>query len=280
MENPTASDKPNRTKLWRIWSIAATVLLAGAVGFVGWQYSRKSPALPAYGRTLNGPAPSAAAGKTFRIASYNIQSGKGLDGRFDLGRTAKNLQGVDVAGLNEVRGDGMLSDLAERLNLPWLFSPSERQFGKDYFGNGLLCRLPVLSWQRMMLPSPPGNDTFQSALLVRLKYQDRPVNLLIAHVTLRPYRETQLQALTDLFLSLSEPAILVGDMNSSQDDPVLSALLHTPGVTDATAPIGQGQGRRIDWIIARGLAVTDKGFIERGASDHPMVWADLSLPEK
>ena len=272
------NDKPSRCGIWRVWSMVATVLLAGSVGLIGWQWGRKQPAGPAFGQSLNGLPASAPARTTFRVATYNIHSAKGADGKTDLGRIAENLRGADLAGLNEVRGEAMVSQLGKNLSMQWLFCPSERQFGSDYFGNGLLCRLPVISWQRLPLPRPPeSNATFQSALLLRFKHQDRPVNLLLAHVTLRAYRQEQLQCLADLFLSLEPPAILIGDMNTTQDDPVLSALLHTPGVTAATAATPTGPEHRIDWIITRGLDVAGKGFVERGASDHPLVWADLEI---
>ena len=37
-----------------------------------------------------------------KLVSYNIQYGKGKDGRFDLGRIAAALQGADVIALQEV----------------------------------------------------------------------------------------------------------------------------------------------------------------------------------
>ena len=65
-----------------------------------------------------------------RLASYNIQYTLGLDGRFDLPRIAKTLEGSDIIGLQEVdrhwRRTGM-QDQAEALaeHFPgyhWLFA--------------------------------------------------------------------------------------------------------------------------------------------------------------
>ena len=53
-------------------------------------------------------------------------------------------------------------------------------------------------------------------------------------------------------------------------------LLAAPGVRD---PLGEKLGAaappRIDWILARGMRPVDAGLREQGASDHPLVWAEL-----
>jgi endonuclease/exonuclease/phosphatase (EEP) superfamily protein YafD len=93
-----------------------------------------------------------------------------------------------------------------------------------------------------------------------------------------------LRAVIALYLALDEPAILVGDMNSDADDPQIRQLSDTPGVDD---PVGGLLGpeilekdapRRIDWIFTRGLRCVDAGIRDDGASDHPMIWAELELP--
>ena len=79
-----------------------------------------------------------------------------------------------------------------------------------------------------------------------------------------------------LYLALSEPAILLGDLNSDAGDPQIRRLLATPGVTDAVGKIlGPRDQPRIDWIITRGLRCVDAGIRDSGASDHQAVWAEL-----
>jgi endonuclease/exonuclease/phosphatase family metal-dependent hydrolase len=82
------------------------------------------------------------------------------------------------------------------------------------------------------------------------------------------------------FLALPEPAVLLGDLNSDANDPLIRGLLSTPGVCDAVGPKpGPNRAERIDWIIARGLRPVDAGIRDNGASDHPLVWAELELPQ-
>jgi hypothetical protein len=85
-----------------------------------------------------------------------------------------------------------------------------------------------------------------------------------------------LRTVIDLFLALRPPAMLLGDLNTTRDDPLLRDLLATPSVADALANSPAGSGR-IDWIITHGLKTVASGMSPAGASDHPQFWADLQL---
>ncbi len=86
------------------------------------------------------------------LVSYNIHSGIGTDGRFDLHRVGEVLREVnaDIIALQEV-GDfrGMTSredqpeHLAELLGLHMAFGPNVVRNGRRY-GNAILSRLPIL----------------------------------------------------------------------------------------------------------------------------------------
>ena len=86
------------------------------------------------------------------LASYNIHSGIGTDGRFDLHRVGEVLREInaDIIALQEV-GDfrGMTSredqpeHLAELLGLHMAFGPNVVRNGRRY-GNAILSRLPIL----------------------------------------------------------------------------------------------------------------------------------------
>ena len=54
-------------------------------------------------------------------------------------------------------------------------------------------------------------------------------------------------------------------------------LLAVPGVIDAVGQkLGSSAPPRIDFIFVRGLRVLDAGLRDRGASDHPLAWAELT----
>ncbi|HME90822.1 MAG TPA: endonuclease/exonuclease/phosphatase family protein, partial [Myxococcaceae bacterium] len=84
--------------------------------------------------------------------SYNIHSGVGTDGRFDLRRTEGVLQqlGADIFALQEVgelRGrrwpDDQPERLASDLGLQMAFGPTVIRSGRRY-GNAILTRLKIL----------------------------------------------------------------------------------------------------------------------------------------
>ena len=225
-----------------------------------------------------------AAKRRFRLGTFNIHGGVGADDRFDLQRTAANLHTLDFAGLNEVHGASLLDpdDQAELLgraiDRSWLFAPTEQRWFHYGFGNGAVSSLPVTSWQRIPLPRRHARS-FRNLLLVTLDCQGTRVNVVVTHLDREPReRPEQLRAVSELFLSLAEPAVLMGDMNTPADDPDLKRLLAVPGVVDA---VGQALGDKtpphIDWILLRGLKCLDSGLTRDGASDHPLAWAEVEL---
>lgn len=243
---------------------------AGAAGGVGLK-------APRGGR----PPTAASAGKTFRVATYNIQSGKGLDKRLDLSRTASVLGGFDLIGLNEVRagldGTNQAAELGAMLQMPWLFAASETRWCRPSFGNGVLSRLPMGQWYRSPLPTTRLRG-LRNIVLTHVEVGGRRVVVLVTHLDVVTDHDKQLALVTDLFLSLQEPAILMGDLNTRRDNSMLVKLLATPGVVDAVGGKSEGQAAdRIDWIITRGLTVKDSGVHPRGESDHPMIWAELEV---
>lgn len=261
-------------------------LAIAIVGGLLWHASLRTPTGPAHGTALNGsvtePAPVSG---PLRVATFNIHGARGLDGKRDLDRIAKCLEGFDVIGLQEIHGvqDSMLRDqadmLGEKLGMAWLFAPSVRQWHYYDFGNGILSRSPVIDWQRIPLARQTGK-TYHNVLLARVLHHGRPIQVLITHVHRKDEqeRQAQLRAVIALFQSLDEPAILMGDLNSNAADPQMAELLATPGVVDTSAGVSSPEGAaRIDWILTRGLKTREAGIEHTGASDHPLVWAELEI---
>jgi endonuclease/exonuclease/phosphatase family metal-dependent hydrolase len=229
---------------------------------------------------------------TLRFGTFNIHGGTGDDGRYDLDRVADCLRDLDVVALNEVHGQAALdvSDqakkLGERLGMQWLFAPAEMQWYCREFGNGLLTRVPVTFWQWIPLPRH-FDQSYRNMVLANLecrtaKNEPRTIHLLLTHVHQRydAERRAQLQAVIAMYLALAEPVVLLGDLNSDADDPQIRQLLRTPGVSDAVGEkLAAETPGRIDWIIVRGLRCVDAGVRNNGASDHPLVWAELESPQ-
>lgn len=113
------------------------------------------------------------------LASYNIQYGKGKDGRFDIDRIVAELGGPDLIALQEVetytQRSGMVhqaEEIAARLpDFHWVYGPgidldaSGMVDGKlmnrrRQFGNMVLSRWPILSMINHTLPKIALRNTF------------------------------------------------------------------------------------------------------------------------
>ncbi len=107
-----------------------------------------------------------------KFVTYNIQYGLGRDGRYDLDRTARVVEGADVIALQEVerfwKRSGNVDEVAgltERLaDFRWVYGPGldmdASYRGKDgrltnrrrQFGSMLMSRTPIISSRSFPLP--------------------------------------------------------------------------------------------------------------------------------
>lgn len=259
--------------------IALTVFTAVAILYAG---QRKRPTGGAEGFSLLGSDGNLEPKTRFRVGTYNIHGGVGQDGVKDIRRAAEFLRECDVVGLNEVCGPslfdsrGQAEAIAANIGLPWLFAPTERRWWRDAFGNAVLTSLPVTHWQRIPISGPAAHSN-RNMVLVKTMWQQRSVSVLVTHIE-REDREAQLRTVIQKFLSLPEPCILLGDLNSHGDDPQIQSLLSNPNVVDAIhVALGKDDLERIDWIFVRGMKPTGGGMRSKGVSDHPFFWADLEF---
>jgi endonuclease/exonuclease/phosphatase family metal-dependent hydrolase len=239
---------------------------------VAFQGNQKIHAGPAEGTDLSGQSSTTQpAGPTLRVATFNIDGGaEGID------HVAHAMTGFDLTGLEEVHGSDQTDYLAQSLHQASLYAPVETQWWFKTFGNGVVTDLPVTHWLRIPI-SANDSDSNRNVLLLRATFAGHPLNVLITHIDRHGDHAAEIRTVSHLFLSVETPAILMGDFNVTEDsnahdaDPEIAALAATPGVID---PIGKAYDR----IFARGLVAKDSGYVEEHASDHPLAWAELSLP--
>jgi endonuclease/exonuclease/phosphatase family metal-dependent hydrolase len=266
-------DELSTGKSRRLTVILIAIGLLIVAGLVVWNAQEKIPAGPAEGSSLQGPPaatqPNVA---TLRVATFNIDGGaEGLD------RVAHVLGGFDLAGLQEVHGLGQTNTLAQSLHLPFVYAPVESQWWIKSFGNAAFTDLPVTHWQRIPISSN-DSDSNRNVILLIASFSGRPLNVLVTHIDRKQDHATEIREVGHLFLSLAEPAILMGDFNLTQDssgqdnDRDVDELRGAAGVID---PIGKGYDR----IFARGFVAVNSGAIEEHASDHPLAWAELRVAQ-
>ncbi|HLA86312.1 MAG TPA: endonuclease/exonuclease/phosphatase family protein [Thermoguttaceae bacterium] len=266
--------------------VSLVIAIAAAVGV--WHASLRVGTGPASGEGLSDfPANLPAPGLTFRVGTLNLAGGKGPDGRRDLARAGDVLRGLDLVALQEVHVGGLVADdnqarsLGRQLHLGWLYAPTETRWHCRQFGNAVLSDLPVTHWQRIPLPRCYDRSYRNVVFLVLDDGSRLPVHILAVHATQRDVRDrrVQLRAVIQLFLALQEPAILLGDLNATPDDPAIRDLLARPDVEDPVGRLADSPPPgRVDWIIVRGLRCVTAGVRDEGVSDHPLYWAELEWP--
>jgi endonuclease/exonuclease/phosphatase family metal-dependent hydrolase len=160
-----------------------------------------------------------------RLLSWNIQWGRGMDGRVDLGRIAAEIRAMgafDVICLQEVavnfpglagsQGEDGMAVLAAHLpEYTPVYAPAtdlpDGRGGRRLFGNALFARLPVGQVWRHLLPWPadPTRPSMQRVLLEAvIDAPFGPVRVMTTH--LEYYSQTQRLAQIDAIRRLHEEA--------------------------------------------------------------------------
>lgn len=223
------------------------------------------------------------AARSFRIANFNIQRGKGTDDVRDISRATEALQGADIIALEEVAGtkfygwNNQAQQIAKKLQLGYLFAPTMTKWFQPYAGNALLSKFEVSNWTVSNLPHGEGaSGGYRNLIEAEVQIDGRPATLLITHLDRDALNEPQLTYVLERFRRVQGPVILFGDLNTDESNPQLVALLEDPQVTDAIH-MAVGPFWRLDWIITRGFEVLDGGYTPRGISDHAHYWVEVSL---
>lgn len=164
-----------------------------------------------------------------KLLTWNIQWGRGLDGRVDLARIAAEIEAmgefdviclqevaVNFAGLPGSRGEDGMEELARRLpGYTPIYAPAtdlpDGRGGRKQFGNALFSRLPVGQVWRHLLPWPvdPAVPSMQRVLLEAVV--EAPfawLRVLTTHLEYysRSQREAQIDAVRGLHAEASAHA--------------------------------------------------------------------------
>ena len=166
-----------------------------------------------------------------RIATYNIQYGRGKDGRFDIARVVEAVESADIIALQEVERfwprTGMVDQPAEiAARLPqhyWVYAPffdmhvetdeetEPRNNRRRQFGPMLLSRRPIL-WSRAhhfrIIATFNRFNMDTGALEGLVESKAGPVRFFSLHLSALDVRERLLQA--ESLLAINERARLDG----------------------------------------------------------------------
>lgn len=264
------------------------LLVMSSVGLNIWQANVIRPLPPRGGTSIHSENMTRESNKnSFRIATFNMRGGKGKDGIRDLKRTASALQGFDLIGLNEVRGETLLSRssqaemLGDMLKLGWLFLPNQTRYFKESFGNGFLSSIPINFWYSEPLISEYNGNisgSYRNLTTMQFEFNNKRVTILLTHLDFKKIGRIQLSYVIHEYEKY-DYCILIGDLNRPRQDPLLGDLLKKDDTLDAiNVALGSKDiAGRIDWVIVKGFKVIAGGYTPSGVSDHPLYWVELEI---
>ncbi len=231
-----------------------------------------------------------------KVMTYNICGGNNFDtkkGVMNFDRTVETIGGFapDICGLNEVdkyrarSGYICESEVAGKaLSMFDVFAPAT-QFGNALYGNALLSKFPVRSYEVIPVPDPEdkSENTYyetRGILKATLDCKTADIEVLVTHFGLaKTERAESVKLLVELIGGRKHPLILMGDFNLQPSDPMLkpiSALLHDTAEgydIDHTWPSIEGINndpfQKIDYMfVSEEFTVDNVEIPETTASDH------------
>jgi len=225
----------------------------------------------------------------FRIVTYNIRAGLGLDGVRSIRRIGDVLASLnpDVVCLQEVDQHVLRSWLSNqpkflstRLGMQVMFQRNLR-YGVGGFGNCILVK-PLIMHCRCH--SLPADGEPRGLVEVTAAPGGHEVTIFCTHLsTEKEVRVRQAKEVVKIVKAVHGPHVLCGDMNDVMGSETLSTLLDDPVLRDSSleirptyTPLSTKDHRKIDFVLADlRFEVKDERVIDTNASDHLPVVVDL-----
>jgi endonuclease/exonuclease/phosphatase family metal-dependent hydrolase len=227
--------------------------------------------------------------EAFRLMTYNIRHGEGMDGRIDLERIAELIrrEGADVVALQEVdRGvtrsgrRDLAGELAALTGMKHVFSNNFHFQGGEY-GNALLTRATVSGWRNTHYRMLREGEQ-RGLLWVELEMAGRRLVVMNTHLDFRPDDTERLSNVREIMVAgggiKADGVIICGDFNSVPGSPTHEAMKER--FEDVWEAVGVGEGftysstepnRRIDYVFwdSAGKLMPVRAWISPSlASDH------------
>ena len=230
---------------------------------------------------------------TLIVATFNVQTGKSLNGVRNPSAAAQAMAKADIVGVQEVYASSWLNKLGigtsqtEIFAAPGqfgsLFSPTRYRWFRENRGNFILSKLALGAWKSTQLYDVSGKS-FRNMTVAKLHWQGEEIAIINTHLHTGRGQNEQLSEVLQEF-SFHSKAILFGDFNTRADNPQLLELLNlgenNTEVNDAiaNASLDLGNAHRIDWILTKGFDVLDGAILQKGISDHPYYQVELKLTD-
>ncbi len=205
--------------------------------------------------------------------------------------------GVDIYGLNEVRGKGRLfgytdqtNAIGDGLGYNRYFAEAIKVKGTSPYGNALVTKYDIVSAETVKIPDPEDkNDDggFESRCVLKaiLNVEGKNICMLVCHMGLEPSeRVSAVETICKIIDETDLPLILMGDFNTTPDDFVLQPIYERLKDTDdislekgmATYPSFDPE-KKIDYIFYRGLKCKNVTTYCEVVSDHFPIIAEFEF---
>ncbi|SCX94188.1 endonuclease/exonuclease/phosphatase family protein [Alkaliphilus peptidifermentans] len=227
-----------------------------------------------------------------KIMTYNIHHGKNLLGRDTLNIIADLIKetDADIIGVQEADNGiyrskfrDQMKYLAEYLSMYYVYGDNLSFLGGQY-GNGILSKYPITSYENLLLPSKREQRGLLSATI---DVHEKEVQFMVTHLGLnQAERIRQIDTIKKHMEIIPREIILMGDFNATPDTDEIRTLskkmVDTGYVSDNNnqptfdLPILSG---RIDYIfLSPSIQLEEYNVIKSRASDHYPIVIDIALP--
>jgi endonuclease/exonuclease/phosphatase family metal-dependent hydrolase len=217
-----------------------------------------------------------------RIATFNIEHGRGADGQFEPGRLANALAllDADVLGLQEVDVNVARTQrldqvrlAADATGLHVAFGPVSRVGWRGHYGNALLARGVIGDVEVCELSRSSRGDR-RTALLASVEASGRTLSVAATHLSVR-YEDAapQLEAALAALSRRPAPRVVLADCNMAPAGvaPFVEAAGMTLAVGPPTFPASAPRVQ-IDHVAVAGLHIRSVSVPTSEVSDHrPLV---------
>jgi len=230
-----------------------------------------------------------------KIMSFNTQHCQNYIERiidFDIVANAIKQCDADIVGLNEMRNEGPDPDykdqvkiLSELTGMKYYYFAEAVKFNGNPYGNGFLSKIPVESFETVIIPDPDPkkyDGYYETRCLLKAKLENG-LTILVAHFGLNPdEQENAVKTVTEHITD--EKCILMGDFNARPQNDVLAPIKER--MTDTADYFKDNllsfpsdkPDRKIDYIfVSKDLKVVAADIPAIVASDHRPHTAEIDF---
>lgn len=243
----------------------------------------------------------------FKVITYNIAHGKGLDGNVDIERQARLIKkySADVACIQEIDAYSKrteevdeISILTEKSGFGYSAMGTTIIFQGGYYGNGILSKHPIRHSKNYLFPITDDTHEQRGCVYTKIRKEGKPINVFSVHLSV--YEEERMLAIKSLIkiiekIDKSENIIIAGDFNVGIEKIGVHQykMNHEINVFEEYALLEKHlqkiDNSKLTWFTNTGQGCIDTIFyseninlnkfetIESNYSDHSAIFAEFNI---